>query len=388
MIKDLIILGSTGSIGTSTLKIIKKNRKQFKVKLLTTNKNIKRVLDQALEFNVKKVVINDNKKYFNYSHLFKKNKIKVYFNINKALRDINKKVYFTISAISGIEGLEPTIDVIKFTKNLGIANKESIICGWKFINYELKKYKTNFIPLDSEHFSVWSLIKDENKDNIKKIYLTASGGPFLNKKLKEIENVNPKQALKHPNWKMGKKISIDSATMINKIFEVMEAYRLFDLKSHQINIVIHPQSIVHAIVNYKNGTSHALLHNTDMRIPISSGLCNDNINDRSKFGEFNINKFNKMNFYKISTLKFPSLNILKNISEKCTLFDTVLISANDELVDLFLKDKIQFNDIILNLKRIIKLKSFNKYKSIKPKNFKEIQELNHSVRLKTRSICI
>ena len=130
--------------------------------------------------------------------------------------------------------LEPTLNIIKYTKNLAIANKESIICGWKFFKKELNKNKTNFIPLDSEHFSIWSLIKNENKKNIKKIYLTASGGPFLNKKLKNIKNIKPKFALKHPNWKMGKKISIDSATMMNKIFEVIEATKIFNLKIKKI----------------------------------------------------------------------------------------------------------------------------------------------------------
>ncbi len=374
MIKDLIILGSTGSIGTSTLKIIKKNRKQFKVKLLTTNKNIKRVLDQALEFNVKKVVINDNKKYFNYSHLFKKNKIKVYFNINKALRDINKKVYFTISAISGIEGLEPTIDVIKFTKNLGIANKESIICGWKFINYELKKYKTNFIPLDSEHFSVWSLIKDENKDNIKKIYLTASGGPFLNKKLKEIENVNPKQALKHPNWKMGKKISIDSATMMNKIFEIIEAKKIFSLNQNTIDILIHPESYVHAVVHYKTGLTKFLAHDTTMEIPIINSLYKKK--EKFIFGDkdFNIDKFNNMSFLKPSTQKFPLLKILE-YNFKDTYFEIILVSLNDALVKMYLENSIKYISIHKLLLKLLKNQYFIKYYKLSPNNINEIKNM-------------
>ena len=374
MIKDLIILGSTGSIGTSTLKIIKKNRKQFKVKLLTTNKNIKRVLDQALEFNVKKVVINDNKKYFNYSHLFKKNKIKVYFNINKALRDINKKVYFTISAISGIEGLEPTIDVIKFTKNLGIANKESIICGWKFINYELKKYKTNFIPLDSEHFSVWSLIKDENKDNIKKIYLTASGGPFLNKKLKEIENVNPKQALKHPNWKMGKKISIDSATMMNKIFEIIEAKKIFSLNQNTIDILIHPESYVHAVVHYKTGLTKFLAHDTTMEIPIINSLYKKK--EKFIFGDkdFNIDKFNNMSFLKPSIQKFPLLKILE-YNFKDTYFEIILVSLNDALVKMYLENSIKYISIHKLLLKLLKNQYFIKYYKLSPNNINEIKNM-------------
>ena len=163
------------------------------------------------------------------------------------------------------------MQIIKFTKNLAIANKESIICGWSFISKELKKNKTNFIPLDSEHFSIWSLLKCENIKNVKKIYLTASGGPFLNKSLMKIKNVKPKFALKHPNWKM-KKTSIDSATMMNKIFEVIEAMKIFNLNSNKFSVLIHPKSYVHAIVNFENGLTKFLTHDTTMEIPIANVL--------------------------------------------------------------------------------------------------------------------
>ena len=206
--KDLILLGSTGSIGNAVLNVVKKNKSNFKIKLLTTNKNVKKIYKQAVYFNVKKVVILDSTNYDKLSHLFRKKNIKVYSNIDEALKTFTKKVYFAVSAISGIEGLEPTLKTIKYTKNLGIANKESIICGWKFIKKSLKKNSTNFIPLDSEHFSIWSLIKSENIDNIKKIYLTASGGPFLKKKLKDIQYIKPKYALRHPNWKWEKKLQL------------------------------------------------------------------------------------------------------------------------------------------------------------------------------------
>ena len=387
MKKKIIILGSTGTLGKSTLDIISNDKRNYNIELLVANKNFKTIYKQVIKFKPKFVYLADKIYSNRLSKLLKNNKTKIISNFD----EINKKISksdIMMSSITGLDGLKYNLSLIKKAKKILFANKESIICGWNLIKKEMDKYNSSYVPVDSEHFAISELIKNKDIKKIKNITITASGGPFFNFEKKLMKNINKKMALKHPRWKMGKKISIDSATMMNKIFEVMEAYRLFDLKSHQIDITIHPQSIVHAIVNYKNGTSHALLHNTDMRIPISSGMNNDNVNNRSKFSEFNINKFNKMNFYKTSTLKFPSLNILKNISEKCTLFDTVLISANDELVDQFLKDKIQFKDIILNLKRIIKLKSLNKYKSIKPKNFKEIQELNHSVRLKTRTICI
>ena len=178
MNKSIFILGSTGSIGTTTLKIIKKNKQKFNVKLLSTNKNIKKIYKQALAFNVKKIVINDKNKYQKYSRKFQKKKIKVYFSIGDVFKKNKYKSFLTINAISGIDGLEPSLQIIKYSKNFAIANKESIICGWSFISKQLKKYKTNFIPLDSEHFSIWSLLKNEKKNNINKIYLTASGGPF------------------------------------------------------------------------------------------------------------------------------------------------------------------------------------------------------------------
>ncbi len=387
MKKKIIILGSTGSLGKATLDIISFYKKNFNIELLVANRNFKILYNQIIKFKPKYVYLADKNYSKRLNLLLKKNKTKIISNFD----EINKKISrsdIMMSSITGFDGLKYNLSLIKKAKKILFANKESIICGWNLIKKEMTKYKSSYLPIDSEHFAISELIKNKDFKKIRNITITASGGPFLNFDKKLMRHINKKMALKHPRWRMGKKISIDSATMMNKIFEVMEAYRLFDLNSDQINIVIHPQSIVHAIINYKNGTSHALMHNTDMKIPIYSGIIENKITDKSIINEFNINNFSMMNFYKINKSKFPSLEILKNISEKCTLFDTVLISANDELVDLFLKDKIKFNEIILYLKKIINLKSFNKYKYIKPKNFKEIQELNHSVRLKTRSICI
>ena len=180
MIKDIYLLGSTGSIGTTTLKIINKDKKNFNIKLLTTFKNDKKIYKQALKYNVNKIVIFDKNTKKKNLDKFKKKRINVYSTINDALKKNKKKSFLTINAISGIEGLEPSLNIIKYTKNFATANKESIICGWKFLDKVCKKYKTNFIPLDSEHFSIWTLLKFENQKFIKKIYLTASGGPFLN----------------------------------------------------------------------------------------------------------------------------------------------------------------------------------------------------------------
>ena len=214
--KRIIILGSTGSIGKSLLNIIYKDKKSFQIELLTANKNYKLLLDQAILFDVKNVILTDKKNFNLSKKIFEKKKIKLFNNFSELNKFLNKKVDYVMSSIVGLEGLEPTLNIIQYTKKIAIANKETIICAWDLIKKKLNKHKTEFVPVDSEHFSLWFGLKGNNK-NIKEIYLTASGGPFLNLPIKNFKNINVKKALKHPNWKMGKKISIDSATMMNKV---------------------------------------------------------------------------------------------------------------------------------------------------------------------------
>ena len=292
-----------------------------------------------------------------------------------------------MSSISGLTGLEPTLKIIKKTKIIAIANKESIICGWNLINKELKKYKTDFIPVDSEHFSIWSLIRNSNYKLIDKIYITASGGPFLNWPLKRILKATPSNALKHPNWSMGKKISIDSATMMNKVFEVIETQRIFNLPKSQIEILIHAKSYVHAIVKFKNGINKILAHDTNMKIPIFNSIyLNTDKSIQSK--KIDIKKLNNLNLKKIDVKKFPLLKILNLIPEKNTLFETIVVSANDELVNLFLKKKINYSQFQQKLLSTINLKEFRAYKNKKPIDIGEISRLNNYVRLKIRELCI
>ena len=249
--KKIIILGSTGSIGKQTLEILKKDKKNFKIVLLSTDKNINLLSKQIKSFNVKNVVVSNKKKY----EILKKRlkDINIFHDFKDLDKNIKEKVDYTISAISGLEGLKPTLKIIRKTKRIAIANKESIICGWKLIQKEIKKYKTEFIPVDSEHFSIWSVIKDYDKSDIEKITLTASGGPFLNKKIKN--NIKIKDAINHPNWKMGKKISVDSATLMNKIFEIIEAKKIFNIELKKFDILIHPKSYIHAIIKLKTDSS-------------------------------------------------------------------------------------------------------------------------------------
>ena len=374
MKKDLIILGSTGSIGTSTLNVVNKNRNKFKIVLLSTNNSINKIFLQAKKFKVKNVVIIDKKKFKKNKSKFIKKRINVFFDFKSALKKIKKKVFCSINAISGIEGLEPSLEAINYSKNFATANKESIICGWKFINKALKKNNTKFIPLDSEHFSIWSIIKNENLNNIKKIYLTASGGPFLNKKLSNIRNIKPKYALNHPNWSMGKKISIDSATMMNKIFEVIEAIKIFNLNIDKFGILIHPKSYIHAVVHFKTGLTKFLSHETSMEIPILNSLHLKDENFQYNNNNFNFSKLNGLNFIQPNNKKFPLLKLLDN-NFKNTYFEIILISINDELVKKYLDNRISYYSIQKILLKLIKKPYFTKYYNSVPNNIKDIKNM-------------
>ena len=373
MTKDLIILGSTGSIGQTVLKSIR-NNKSFRVKLLSANKNIIKLLYQAIKFNVKNVIIEDYKKYIKYLQIFKKKKIKLHLGIRNIDKIITKKVTYSIISISGINGLEPTLKLIPFSSNILIANKESIICGWSLINKSLKKNKTKFIPIDSEHFSILQLIKGEDKKYIDKIILTASGGPFLNIPTKKLKNINPKLALKHPNWKMGKKISIDSSTMMNKIFEFIEAKKIFNLKNSNLSIIIHPESFVHAIIYFKGDLIKFLAHKTDMSIPIlnSLGIKKNSIRNVNKQ---QIKQINNIQFQLPKINNFPLLRLIKIIPEHDSYFETILITMNDYLVDKYLKNKISYQSIHKNLIKFIKKPYFKKYYKLKPKNIYDIKKI-------------
>ena len=388
MKKKIIILGSTGSVGRSTLNIIKKDKKNFDIVLLSTNRNINKLLKQAKEFKVKNVIIFDKKKYReNKLKLLKEKKIKVFNNLKSFNKKRKIKVDYTMSAISGLSGLEPTLDSIKYTKRIAIANKESLICAWNLIEKKLKIYKTEFIPVDSEHFSIWSLIKNTKIELIDKIFITASGGPFLNMSINKLNKVTPKLAIKHPMWSMGKKISIDSATMMNKIFEIIEAKKIFNVSLKKFKILIHPRSYVHSIVKLKNGLIKIMIHDTDMSIPIFNSL----YDEKKKFNhtkEINFDVLNNLNFIDVDKNQFPVVNILNNLPKKNSLYETVIVSANDQLVELFLNKKIKFVDISKRLQKILNLKIFIKYKHILPKNLKQILKLNEFVRLKTKSLSV
>jgi 1-deoxy-D-xylulose-5-phosphate reductoisomerase len=355
MKKKICILGSTGSIGQSTLQIISKNKKDFDVVLLSGNNNIKLLISQAKKFKPK---------YIYYNNFYYKEKIKFFCKNNSIIfiDDLSLlttiKFDITVAAISGIAGLIPTLNIVKFSKKILIANKESIICGWKFILKELKKYHCKFTPIDSEHFSIFNLIENKNVKSFKNIYLTASGGPFFGKKV-NLNIVTPSQAIRHPNWKMGKKISIDSATLMNKVLEVIEASLIFNLPIDKFKIIIHPQSLIHAIVEFKNGLSSMLYHYNDMQIPIANSLYN-NFYIYNNIEQFFLSQ-NNLTFKVVNLKNFPSLKILKykNLLNENGF---ILINAlNETLVQSFLEKKITFVDITNKLLGILNSNLVKKY---------------------------
>ena len=383
--KKIAILGSTGSIGSALIDIVKKDSKKFKIELLTANKNYRKLLKQIKFFNVKNIIVTDLKTFHKIKSILNDKDINIYNDFN-SLKKIfkNKKIDYVMSAISGLDGLKPTLDIIKFTKIIAIANKEALICGWTIISKVLKKFKTQFIPVDSEHFSIWYALKNDNIKNIEKIFLTASGGPFLRLSLSKFKDINIKQALNHPRWKMGKKISIDSATMMNKVFEVIEAKNIFNLPYNKISILIHPESYLHAILKFNNGLIKIIGHETSMKIPIFNTLYLDK-HKTLKTKTLDVKKLNNLNLHNVEYNRYPAVKLLYNLPKASSLYETVLVSANDELVKLFLEGKIKFTDIFTQLS---KLNNFNKYKKIKPKNVSEIIKLNKYVRLKIATISV
>ena len=385
MKKKIVILGSTGSIGIKTLQIISKDKKNFDVIMLSTNSNIKILLNQAKKFKVKNLIVSNKKAYQKVISLKIARKYNIFNNFYNLNKFIKKKVDYTMSAITGIDGLEPTLRIIQYTNKIAIANKESIICGWNLIKYNLKKNRTEFIPIDSEHFSILSLINNSNDREIEKIYITASGGPFLNFNKKKLSKIKPSNAIDHPSWKMGKKISVDSSTMMNKVFEVIEAQRIFNINLNKFKILIHPKSYLHSIIKFNNGISKLLIHDTDMKIPIFNSIYNKKT---IKSDQLNLNNLNNLDLKKPNINQFSSIKLLKLFSNKISLFETVLVSANDELVNNFLEGNISYLDIIKILKKILNLNEFIQLRHIRPKNLQQILNLNKYVRLKTNYLCI
>jgi 1-deoxy-D-xylulose-5-phosphate reductoisomerase len=370
MKKKISILGSTGSIGQSTLEIIKRTNR-FKVELLIANKNYLKITKQINVFKPSIVIINNKNVFLKIKKQYINKNIVVLNDIVNIKKYI-KKIDVTVSAIPGIAGLEPTILFTKISKKILLANKEAIICGWHLIKKNSIKYKTELVPIDSEHFSITTLLKNYSNNEIEKIYITASGGPFLKFNISKFKNIKPIDAIKHPKWKMGKKISVDSATLMNKALEITEALKLFPFNLKQYEIIIHPDSLIHAIIKLKNGTSLFLHHSPDMKIPIGNALLKD-FNYKNFFSQKNktYNKIQDLNFSPVDNKKFPAVKLIPIMNSRKSSA-IIINSANEIFVDEFLKKNIDFNDIVEYLKLVLRDKSYIKTSNLPSDSIKNI----------------
>ena len=369
---NVVIYGATGSIGTSTLSVIRKNKKYFNLEAVSCNKNIKSIKKIANEFNVKKIGYNETKIKGNQKNILKK--CETFNDISLFSKMISKETDVIIFAISGLYGIDLLLDILKSGKKIGIANKECIISLGKNLNNLAKKFVTEIIPLDSEHNSIYQLIKQTDK-KFESITLTASGGPFINYKLKDLKAVTLKETIKHPIWNMGKKISIDSANMMNKALEIIEAKYLFNLKDSQIKTVIHPQAIIHAFLNYSNGSSTALLSDPDMRIPIFS-IFNLGGHYNGSGKEFEFSKYSNLEFMPVDNKKFPAINLAYEVLKVGGLAPNVFNYLNDYFVKFFIAGRINFVDIVKLNRKYIEI-TFNKNKNISNPTISDIKNINN-----------
>ena len=378
MKQTITILGSTGSIGTNSIDVILRNLNKFTVYSLTSKENVNLLVKQCHYLKPKVVAIQNKEKYKTLKKLLFGKRIKVLAGDDGILECTNYKTDITIASIVGIAGLKPTLNAITNTSKLCLANKECLVSAGKIFMDKIKKCNCKLLPLDSEHNSIFQLCDFKNPKIIESITLTASGGPFRRYRLSDFKKITLKKALKHPNWKMGNKITIDSATLMNKSFEIIEAYYLFNLKINQIKVVVHPESIIHSMVSYIDGSTSALLSDHDMRIPISYAL---NWPNRINF------TLKKIDFMKIKNLTFEkpniylkdSLNMARYVLKKGGNLPCVFNAANEIAVEFYLNNKIRFLDIIKIVKYIVQ--NF-KYKKIN--NVEDVYEVDKFTRLVTK----
>ncbi len=378
MKKLISILGSTGSIGQTTLKIVDKKKNYFRPYFFSANKNLKKISKQIIKYKPHYFLINNKKVFEKVKKKYRKSNTKIINTIS--ISNIKKKSDITVAAIPGIEGLSPTLLMIKKTKKMLIANKESVICGWTLINKQSVKYKTKLIPVDSEHFSIFQLIQKTNLDDIEKVYLTASGGPFLGFKKNELKKIEPKHALKHPKWNMGKKVTIDSSTLMNKILEYIEAQKLFKLPKEKLNILIHPESLVHAVIKFKNGLTKFIYHDTSMIVPISNAIFEKNL----QIKEFikTKNSFQNLTFKEPDIKNFPIIKIINKVNEYPST-SIIVNAANEVLVEHFLRKKVPFLGIPVIIQKILGDRNYRKYAIRIPVDLKVIDKINSWAKIKT-----
>jgi 1-deoxy-D-xylulose-5-phosphate reductoisomerase len=347
--KNIAILGSTGSIGVQALEVVEKNPDRFQIEVLTAGNQGQKLIEQALKFKPNAVVIGDESQYTAVKDALWSAGIKVFAG-KKALASIveSTETELVLNALVGYSGLEPTLRAIDAGKTIALANKETLVVAGELVNRRLQEKNVSMIPVDSEHSAIFQCLVGEYANPIECIYLTASGGPFRGKKKSDLQQVTIQQALKHPNWSMGAKITIDSATLMNKGFEVIEAKWLFGLDASQIRVVVHPQSIIHSIVQFTDGSMKAQMGLPDMKLPIQYALAYP---DRipSDFPRFNFMNYPNLSFEAPDMETFPCLALAFEAMKREGTAACRLNAANEVAVEAFLKEKIRFLDIPLLL---------------------------------------
>ena len=340
-------MGVTGSIGTQALDVLRFHKDKFKLVAISAYKNIDLTLDIIEEFKPRVVAINDKASFEKLKNI--KGTLDYDFELLYGMEGLIKvatlkEVHTVLTSVVGMIGLKPTLEAIKCKKDIALANKETLVVAGELVMNEAKKYGVKILPVDSEHSAIFQCLQGNDLKSVDKIIITASGGPFRGYSKKQLENVTLNQALNHPKWSMGKKITIDSSTLMNKGLEVIEAHWLFDCDYENIEVVVHPQSIIHSMVQYKDGAVIAQLGVTDMKLPIQYAL-NYPLRDNNISEKLDFYKINELNFYKPDTEVFRCLKLAYKAGKMGGLMPTILNGANEVCVDLFLNEKIKYLDI-------------------------------------------
>ena len=382
MKKKITIFGSTGSIGDSTLDLVKNHPEKYEIVGLTINNNYKKLINQVKNFQPKIVSINDTRSFEKFKEI----------NSNQSLKVVNGKDCYdeildyetdiVVAAITGSAGLIPVVKAAKKGISIALANKESLVCSGSLITSIANKNGSIILPVDSEHNAIFQVLDSNNHSNVSKLILTASGGPFLNIKTKDLINITPEQAIKHPNWSMGKKISVDSATMMNKGLELIEAHYLFEMPHQKIDVIIHPESIIHSCVEYTDGSILSQMGTPDMRIPISFVLAYpDRISNSVK--KLELGKIKKLTFLEPDLEKFPCLELAYESLKIKKSAPTILNAANEVAVDAFLSNKINYLSIPKLVEKTLNKASFSNINSIK-----DVVEIDNDSRQFTKSMVV
>lgn len=370
MKKKIALLGSTGSIGSQTLQVIDELKDYFQIKILSGHKNSELLLTQALKYKPEFIILTQKESYNKVKDILTDSSIKILFGIEGIIQALTEcEIDLVVTAVSGAIGIKPTLKALELGIDVALANKETIVAAGNLVQQVQAKTGAKIIPVDSEHSAIFQCLEPD-KQALDKIILTASGGPFRNYTREKLLEVTPEKALKHPNWNMGKKITIDSATLMNKGLEVIEAHWLFNVSYDNIEVVIHPQSIVHSMVQYIDGSILAHLGLPDMKVPIQYALTYPNRRGNT-FPKLDLTNIGSLEFFSPDFNSFPCLKLAYQVGRTGNTMPTVLNAANEVAVELFLQNKISFVEIPLLIEWVLE-----KHLPVKNYSFEELMEID------------